>query len=200
MLEATLAAHPLASIPHVERPYVRLVSVSAFVGLVDRARATIALFDRERETVKRFLDEPQRHLMLGDISMAERQYDVAVSEYRDGELATACMTCMLPRLARAYDLAGNVDSAAATFSRYLATTEGTRLGVPNSAQLGVDADFLAGSYKRLGELSEQKGDRQRALGYYLKFVELWKDADPELQPKVAEVRRRIARLKDVERK
>jgi tetratricopeptide (TPR) repeat protein len=64
----------------------------------------------------------------------------------------------------------------------------------------ADADYLAGTYKRLGELWQQKGDRQKALGYYLKFVDLWKNADPDLQPRVAEVRRRIARLRDIEGK
>jgi tetratricopeptide (TPR) repeat protein len=59
---------------------------------------------------------------------------------------------------------------------------------------------LAGSYKRLGELYEARGDRQKAMLYYTKFVELWKNADPELQPKVAEVKKRLARLTDAEQK
>jgi hypothetical protein len=42
-------------------------------------------------------------------------------------------------------------------------------------------------------------DWEKAVGHYLKFVELWKNADPELQPKVASVKQRLARLQDVER-
>ena len=53
---------------------------------------------------------------------------------------------------------------------------------------------LAPTYVRLGELYEAKGDRRRALEYYGKFVDMWKKADPELQPRVADVRRRIAEL------
>ena len=53
---------------------------------------------------------------------------------------------------------------------------------------------LAPTYKRLGELYEAKGDRKKAADYYGRFVELWKDADPELQPGVREVRQRLARL------
>ena len=41
--------------------------------------------------------------------------------------------------------------------------------------------------------------RDRALEYYGKFVDLWKDADPELQPRVADVRKRIAELTAKER-
>jgi len=65
-------------------------------------------------------------------------------------------------------------------------------------RFGVDADYLAGTYKRLGELYEAKGDKTKAASYYTKFITLWKDADPELQPRVAEVRKRLARLNDLE--
>jgi DNA-binding SARP family transcriptional activator len=48
--------------------------------------------------------------------------------------------------------------------------------------------------QELGELYEQKGDRTKALERYRTFVDLWQDADPELQPRVREIRERIARL------
>jgi hypothetical protein len=53
---------------------------------------------------------------------------------------------------------------------------------------------LAPSFKRLGEVYESRGDRQRALENYGKFVELWKEADPELQPALREVKVRMAGL------
>jgi tetratricopeptide (TPR) repeat protein len=59
--------------------------------------------------------------------------------------------------------------------------------------IGQDVD-LAPTYIRLGELYEAKGDRKRALEYYGRFVDMWKKADAELQPRVADVRRRIAEL------
>jgi hypothetical protein len=36
------------------------------------------------------------------------------------------------------------------------------------------------------------------VNYYTKFIDLWKDADPDLQPKVTEVRKRLARLSETE--
>lgn len=51
---------------------------------------------------------------------------------------------------------------------------------------GVDGYQLAGMYKRLGKLYDQRGDCAEALDYYNRFVELWKDADAELQPDVQE--------------
>ena len=89
-------------------------------------------------------------------------------------------------LARAFDLAGARDSAITYFERYLAT--------PNSARLGDDLWFLAGTYKRLGEPYEAKGDRAKAIHYDQLFVDLWQHADPDLQPKVAQVKQRLARL------
>jgi hypothetical protein len=60
--------------------------------------------------------------------------------------------------------------------------------------LWADGPWLALSLKRLGELHEARGERKKAVEYYTRFVEQWRDADPELQPGVREVRQRLARL------
>jgi hypothetical protein len=71
------------------------------------------------------------------------------------------------------------------------------LSVPGTGRLFI-AVMIGPLEKRVGELYEAKGDRRRAATHYAKFVELWKNADPELLPKVAEVRKRLARLSDSE--
>ncbi len=53
---------------------------------------------------------------------------------------------------------------------------------------------MASTYKRVGELYEERNDRDKAVVYYNRFVELWQNADEELQPQVRDVRARIARL------
>jgi len=53
---------------------------------------------------------------------------------------------------------------------------------------------------QLGELYETTDDREKALSHYLQFSELWKNADPELEPKVARVRQRILRLRAIDRR
>jgi tetratricopeptide (TPR) repeat protein len=61
--------------------------------------------------------------------------------------------------------------------------------------LGYSSAIYRGpSHLRRGEIYEQAGDHEKALKHYMLFVEWWKDADPELQPQVEDVRRRIARL------
>ncbi len=89
-------------------------------------------------------------------------------------------------LARAFDLAGQRDSAIAYFQRFIDAPHG---------YLFEDQDWLAGSYKRLGELYEAAGDLSKAALNLEKFVELWKDADPELQPKVQDIRNRLNRVR-----
>jgi hypothetical protein len=61
--------------------------------------------------------------------------------------------------------------------------------------LWEDQDWLAGSFKRLGELYEAAGDLPKAAANLERFVELWKDADPELQPKVRDARERLQRVR-----
>ncbi len=45
-----------------------------------------------------------------------------------------------------------------------------------------------------GQIAEQRGDTTAAVRAYRNFIELWKDADPELQPRVATAREALARL------
>ena len=82
-------------------------------------------------------------------------------------------------------------------TRRVRNTRNTSSRRRSPGRFGNDGIFLAGAYKRLGELWEAKGDKVKAAGYYTKFVSMWKDADPELQPKVSEVRKRLVRLEQI---
>jgi eukaryotic-like serine/threonine-protein kinase len=92
----------------------------------------------------------------------------------------------LPWLAEAYDQAGVADSAIAVYERYLAL-EAEDMG-------SFDPWFYTPVHRRLAELYDARGDRARAAEYYARFVELWRDADPELQPQVQSARERLAAL------
>ena len=128
----------------------------------------------------------------GHIAVAEKHYDDAVREYRAADVGS-CVGCALPNVARAYDLAGNADSAAAVFERYTQAPA-------TAPRIEVDAIALAGAHKRLGELYEAKGEREKAASHYAKFIELWKNADAELQPHVSEAKEKLARLQRTERR
>lgn len=54
--------------------------------------------------------------------------------------------------------------------------------------------YLGPKHLQMGEVYERMGDARKAAQHYGRFVELWKDCDPEFRPVVEDVRARIARL------
>jgi hypothetical protein len=122
--------------------------------------------------------------------MAEHRYLDSAHESEAADIGN-CTICRLAPTGLAFDLAQMPDSAIAAFTKYVNSTSILQ-------RYQFDRLFLAGSYKRLGELWEAKGDRAKAAHYYAKFLDLWKNADPALQPQVTDVRKRLARLSDVE--
>ena len=58
----------------------------------------------------------------------------------------------------------------------------------------TDGPTLAGAHKRLGELYDAAGNREKAMSHYATFINLWKDADAELQPQVKKARERLQEL------
>ncbi|MGD8700738.1 MAG: hypothetical protein PVJ43_15685, partial [Gemmatimonadales bacterium] len=57
-----------------------------------------------------------------------------------------------------------------------------------------DTNYLALRYLLLGQALEEEGDRAPAIRAYSRFVRLWENADPELQPRVETARRALERL------
>ncbi len=198
-LDALLARAPMQGLPVAQRAHGPAAILYARAGRPDRARAVVAQWkaDLAQDSVSRWRAQPQVHVAQAEILLAEKRPQDALAEVRASDVlpdgpAGPCARCVLPSIARAFDLAGIADSAIVYFEKYLTSRD--------YYSLGLDPLWRAGSEKRLGELYEAKGDRQKALSHYLQFVDLWKNADPELQPKVAEVRQRIARLRDTEGK
>ncbi len=54
--------------------------------------------------------------------------------------------------------------------------------------------FRAEAEELRGQIAEQRGDTAAAVRAYRNFIELWEDADPELQPRVTAARAALARL------
>jgi len=120
------------------------------------------------------------------VAFAEGRAQDAISGYRASYEEDGCAVCGLFDLARAYERAGERDSALAVYERAITT--------PGLFRLFEEAATLAATYKRLGELYEERGDVVKARDYYGRFVDLWQGADPELQPVVRDVRQRLVKL------
>ena len=87
----------------------------------------------------------------------------------------------------AFEQAGQPDSAIARLEHYVNT--------PDSDAVWEDAIELAVAYERLADLYAKRGDTEKALLYAGKFVTIWQNADPALQPRVQAKREMIRQLR-----
>ncbi len=154
----------------------------------------------DRETATRLFEEFQRHrgnipgrawgfvkeAMRGQVlAMRKETLSEALAGFHRS--AVTCAYCVDPALALAFDRAGMTDSALVYLQRWADSGE-------NIWEVGWYWDWAPVAYLRLGELYEARADTAKAVDFYARFTELWREADPEFQPKVREVRRRIAEL------
>ncbi len=197
-VDSALAATPLRAMPVAARPYGDVAIIYAIAGRPDEARAVLAQYDADvRDTTLRRAYEPNRLHALGMVQIADRRPLDAVrtfyasDSFPDGPV-NDCAACVDAEIGLAFDRANVPDSAIAHYERYLNT--------PYAYRLFNDAEQVALIYRRLGELYQTKGDRGGAARYYEKFVNLWKNADPDLQPQVADVKRRLSDLQVTEKK
>ena len=63
----------------------------------------------------------------------------------------------------------------------------------------IDPASVPAIQERLGQLYDAKGNVDKAAEHYRAFIELWKNADAELQPRVAAARERLYKITPVER-
>ena len=186
VLTRAMARTPLSSMAPAERPYISLARLAA--TLRDPALARLARDGWEKDQASSFADPAGRRAMFtSQLAMAEQRWNDAIAPmqeaYRRFEVRE---NFALAFLGQAYDLANKPDSAIAYFEQFTATPDATLSETPL---------FLAGSYKRLGELYDAKGNSKKAIENFEKFVSLWKNAEPELQPKVREVQDKLKRLR-----
>jgi hypothetical protein len=62
---------------------------------------------------------------------------------------------------------------------------------PWNYRIWFDGAALAPTHERLGQLYDERGDQENAALHYARFVELWEEADPELQPRVRAAQARL---------
>ena len=186
-VEHALERYPLESLDPLDRPYAFMARVYALAARPERANELLTEYDREVGsrvgTNRRF----ERQWARGVVASAEGRHSEAIEILRRAmDSPRDCRLCALPDLARAYDRDEQLDSALAVYERYVTT--------PDVERLWVDYLNLHEAYARLGELHEERGHAGMAIYYYGKLVDLLKDADPELQPRVEAARRAISAL------
>jgi tetratricopeptide (TPR) repeat protein len=188
-LDRAIAEVPVESLSPGTPYAADLAVIYAVVGRPDAARAvldgSVALRGTSSDPSAGTRDWPEA---LGWIAFAEGRYDDAAEQFlawRDS--VPECAVCGWFERAQVFRATEEPDSAIANLHRYL------------------DADFLYRSesdayklwlaYRGLAELYQDQGEAARAVEYYGRFADLWKDADPPLQPRVRGAREAAQRLR-----
>jgi len=191
-LDAALRTTPVASVPLARDQSMWLALGYARLGAAAKAREVLNQHEARLDSVGRRQEAVFRVRIRGAIALAEGKTDSALAYFRSGDneadgLPTSnCIICTPLFIGLAFDRGGRADSARAYLTKYVEMNDNGRFF--------PDRFYLAPSLYRLGELYESAGDAKHATEYYGRFVDLWKNADPDLQPRVAEARKRIERI------
>jgi tetratricopeptide (TPR) repeat protein len=191
-LDSALRGAPPAAAPVAREQSLYLSLGYALLGDTAKARSVLSQKDARLDSLERRREWVFLARVRGVIALAEGRTDSAVAYFRrgdneaDGLPTYNCTACTPLFIGEAFDRGAQPDSARKYLTQY-AEMAGT-------GRNGLDAYFLAPALFRLGELYESAGDAKHATEYYGRFVDLWKNADSDLQPRAAEARKRIDHL------
>ncbi len=177
-----LDRYSLADLDPLDRPYPGIIRFLVRAGRPAEARRYLAEWEAAEEGVE---TRPVYWGTRGTVEAAGGELEEAVAYVRRGDTGP-CTVCTPIGLARAYDRASAADSAIAYYEMYLETGMLFRDG--------VDATNRGPALERLAQLYDEKGDLENAALYYARFVELWAEADEELQPRVRAAQERLEEI------
>lgn len=126
-------------------------------------------------------------------SLAMGEYGDALAAYREASSLSRRLfphrdpARIAPLPIPAFEALGQPDSVIARYETWLERRE----LVDRAEQ---DAGRLPRAHERLAQLYDAQGDTEEAAVHYARFVELWKDADAELQPRVEAARQRLEEI------
>jgi tetratricopeptide (TPR) repeat protein len=185
-IRRALAQVPMESLAPGDRPWLMLVRIAAATHDGPAAHAYETALEKDLPLSKQAIIVGFREAVRAEVAMAENRPKDALPLAATAYKGDVGRDDTGPIRAQAFDVTDQPDSAIAEFERFVDTADPFMRSKP---------DFLAGSYKRLGELYETKGNTARAIENYQKFIDLWNDADPELQPAVRSAKARLEELK-----
>lgn len=132
------------------------------------------------------------HHLRGTIALEEQRYSAALSEFKQAYETLPHQMDMydlhafyLNSLADVYFRMDDLENAEIYYIKITAMTTGMLLW----------GDIYARSYYMLGKISQMKNQKNQAVKYYKKFLDLWQDADPIL-PEMNEVREQLGLLQE----
>lgn len=183
ILDEALDRFPPETIPDGEAPLLNLAMVSAALGrtqeaeaFLERHRTAEASFERSGwDVALETVAQAQLAQQAGDVAGAVELYESLER--------SVCRECGLFWMGFLLEAEGDRPGAIAAWEAYL--SRGWHI------RHILDADGLGSVYESLGQMYDEEGNSEQAAIYYAQFVELWQDADPELQPRVEAARQRL---------
>ena len=197
-VDQTLKVHDIEKLPWDQRPYLAIASFYASAGAVAKARQYAAKDSAAiPNDAERRIRQPGWHGISAAIALAEKRYPDAIREIWRADTTYdgpngSCAICIYDDLAWTYQRAGTPDSAIKYFELFINT--------PFQSKQNFAAGGMAVMHKMVGELYDAKGDATKAAEHYRTFLALWGNAEGHQQKTVAEVRRKLSRLADIETK
>jgi eukaryotic-like serine/threonine-protein kinase len=185
MLDKPLAAMAWDSLPPNDpRPYGNVARFLVLTGNIAGAEDVLARQAR-KITPDVLRKDGNREYAMATIALARGDARTALTSFREARRILRCNSCTAFDEGRAFEKLNEPDSAIVQYERFV-NSHNTD---PENREY-----FLAAALRRLGEMYESKGDRKKAVEYYGRFVDLWKNADAELQPLVADIRKQMTQL------
>lgn len=188
-LEA-LKKYDWRAMPPADRAYGNWAVSLVHLGLIAEAKEMEALLAKRFETGNARDDGRWLALLRGELALRAgrtadgvRSLREAMASYPEWGIGSYGMPAAL-----ALSATGQADSAIVVFEKYLSSTS------PSHTR-GSGPLFDAVALERLGSLYEDKGNKAKALQHYETLLALWKNADPDLQPLIRDLRARVERLR-----
>jgi serine/threonine protein kinase/Flp pilus assembly protein TadD len=158
--------------------------VCASTGRIEEADSIVRLYEAALDTLGESALEPY-HEASGNIALLEGDYEVAIRHLLQADALSPDSYLERYRLAKAYLMTGRTDEAIAVLERALNRYNPERLFEPTASVRG---------YYLLGTAYQQAGRSVEAIEQFEIFLDIWKDADPELT-EVSDARARIEALR-----
>ncbi|MEJ2483110.1 MAG: tetratricopeptide repeat protein, partial [Gemmatimonadota bacterium] len=186
ILDEALDRYPPETIADGEAPLLNLAMISAALGRTEEAEAFLERYS------------------TAEASFAGNGWDVTLETVARAQLAEQAGD-----VAAAFELYDSLERSTCPecgpfYKGFLLEAEGDRAGAIAAWETYVsqgwhirhilDAMGLGTVLEGLGRMHDEEGDPEKAAIYYAQFVELWKDADPELQPRVRAAQTRLEEI------
>jgi tetratricopeptide (TPR) repeat protein len=186
ILDEALNRYPPEAIADGEAPLLNLAMISAALGRTEEAEAFLERYS------------------TAESSFAGNGWDVTLEKVARAQLAE-----QVGDVAAALDLydsleRSNCPECGPFYKGFLLEAQGDRAGAIAAWERYVsqgwhirhilDAMGLGTVLEALGQMHDAEGDPEQAAIYYAQFVELWEDADPELQPRVKAAQTRLEQI------